>query len=163
MRVYACAQFRDDCLSLLVALYSETACKDSINNWNMQTFSSYFVIFVDFCWFFQVFGGKMSLYGLFFCGFLSPPHFSRPSSPQTKTKDSQKGSLSFCCQTRTRTQTDRTRICSATITPLSSASGASAQSFFSKAGAKVLLFSDIRKFFCIFFQKKTISCIFFCV
>ena len=26
----------------------------------------------------------------------------------------------FCCSTRTRTQTDRTRICSATITPLSS-------------------------------------------
>ena len=25
--------------------------------------------------------------------------------------------LLFCCQTRTRTQTDRTRICSATITP----------------------------------------------
>ena len=35
----------------------------------------------------------------------------------TKQKTSQKGSLLFCCQTRIRTQTDRTRICSATVTP----------------------------------------------
>ena len=34
-----------------------------------------------------------------------------------KRKTSQKGNLSFCCQTRIRTQTDRTRICSATVTP----------------------------------------------
>ncbi len=34
-----------------------------------------------------------------------------------KRKISQKGNLSFCCQTRIRTQTDRTRICSATVTP----------------------------------------------
>ena len=34
-----------------------------------------------------------------------------------KTKDLPKGSLLFCCQTRIRTQTDRTRICSATVTP----------------------------------------------
>ena len=34
-----------------------------------------------------------------------------------KQKTSHKGSLLFCCQTRIRTQTDRTRICSATVTP----------------------------------------------
>ena len=50
----------------------------------------------------------------------------------------------LCCSTRTRTQTDRTRICSATITPLSSLQGVR----FSKADAKVLLFSDMCKYFC---------------
>ena len=65
MRVYACVWFRDDCLSLLVALYSETACKDSTNNWNMQTFFCFFMVFMEFCLFFLVFYGKMSL-----CGFL---------------------------------------------------------------------------------------------
>ena len=52
MRVYACVWFRDDCLSLLVALYGETACKDSINNWNMQTFFYFFMDFMEFCLFF---------------------------------------------------------------------------------------------------------------
>ena len=64
----------------------------------------------------------------------------------------------FCCSTRTRTQTDRTRICSATITPLSIAFGPQTLRWFtsrgtlrivhfSKAGAKVLLFSELTKFF----------------
>ena len=52
MRVYACVWFRDDCLSLLVALFSETACKDSTNNWNMQTFFCFFCDYLDFCLFF---------------------------------------------------------------------------------------------------------------
>ena len=59
MRVYACVWFRDDCLSLLVALYSETACKDSINNWNMQTFFYFFYDYLDFCLFFSCFWWKI--------------------------------------------------------------------------------------------------------
>ena len=108
MRVHACAQFRDDCLSLLVALYSETACKDSTNNWNMQTFFYFFCNYLDFCLFFQVFGGKMSLYGLFFMVFchllisLDPLDPLDSLVPKQKQKTSQKGSLSFCCQTRIR-------------------------------------------------------------
>ena len=35
----------------------------------------------------------------------------------SKNKDLPEGRSLFCCQTRIRTQTDRTRICSATVTP----------------------------------------------
>lgn len=44
-----------------------------------------------------------------------------------------------CCLTRTRTQTDRTRICSATITPLGNS--------LSKIAAKVLQLSELCKLF----------------
>gem|GEM_PF-2383308 len=59
----------------------------------------------------------------------------------------------MCCLTRTRTQTDRTRICSATITPLSNCPPPSGV-FLSKAGAKVLLFFELTKFFGKKMQKK---------
>ena len=62
MRVYACVWFRDDCLSLLVALYSETACKDSINNWNMQTFFYFFMVFYGILFVFHLYSGKEYCY-----------------------------------------------------------------------------------------------------
>ena len=64
------------------------------------------------------------------------------SSPwvQQKKKNPRKEILLFCCQTRTRTQTDRTRICSATITPF----GKKFCSF-TKSDAKVMLFHETTK------------------
>ena len=47
--VYMRVWFRDGYLSLLAALRSEIICKDSINNWNMQTFFYFFLDFVEFC------------------------------------------------------------------------------------------------------------------
>ena len=102
MRVYACVWFRDDCLSLLVDLYSETACKDSINNWNMQTFFYFFMVFMEFCLFFWVFGGKLSLcrwcFVIFcFSGWSSFSSFSRLIYCQTRIRRSACACCNDCC------------------------------------------------------------------
>ena len=78
--------------------------------------------------------------------------FLRCANLATK-KEVLKTSSFSCCQTRTRTQTDRTRICSATITPFGNVR------LSSKASAKVLLFFETTKFFYKKSAKKLLSSI----